>query len=452
MLFTSLPLLAVLPLAAAQQAGSLEKEVHPKLPWSRCTADGCRQVNDSLVLDANMRWLHQVGGYRTCCDDLGWDPNVCRSSANCTDTCAVEGAQYSAYGVNATNDSISLRLKTNLDYASTVGSRLFLLDSASENSYYQMFTLRGNELAFDVDLSTVACGINSALRFVAMDADGGVSRFPATANTAGAAYGTGYCDARCSRDQRFVGGKANSDGWVPSETDPSSCAGKYGACCPEFAVWNSNAHSFSMSSHPCPQSDYHVCEGLLCNASARAPDEPSSGQCDPRGCSYNPFRMGNQGFYGQGKAVDTARKFTVVTRFEDARVSQFFVQDGKTIAVPPPTWVGLPRESGLTAETCAQVPAVFGERDSFAEGGGWRAHAVLLRRPMVLAMSISVDYDSNNRWLDSLYPPQDGAGQARGDCPVDEDAFTAVAQHPNAKVTWSNIRFGTVGSTVALNP
>lgn len=70
---------------------------------------------------------------------------------------------------------------------------------------YQTFTLQNNELAFDVDLSQIECGLNSALYFVAMDADGGKSKY--STNTAGAKYGTGYCDAQCARDLKFVGGK-----------------------------------------------------------------------------------------------------------------------------------------------------------------------------------------------------------------------------------------------------
>lgn len=69
---------------------------------------------------------------------------------------------------------------------------------------YQMFTLMGNEFAFDVDLSTVECGLNSALYFVAMEADGGMGSFPT--NEAGAKYGTGYCDAQCARDLKYIGG------------------------------------------------------------------------------------------------------------------------------------------------------------------------------------------------------------------------------------------------------
>lgn len=72
---------------------------------------------------------------------------------------------------------------------------------------YQTFELLNNEFTFDVDLSTVGCGLNSALYFVAMEADGGMASYPT--NEAGAKYGTGYCDAQCARDLKFVGGQVS---------------------------------------------------------------------------------------------------------------------------------------------------------------------------------------------------------------------------------------------------
>lgn len=79
------------------------------------------------------------------------------------------------------------------------------MDGASK---YQMFTLMNNEFTFDVDLSKLDCGLNGALYFVAMDADGGTAKY--STNKAGAKYGTGYCDAQCARDLKFVGGKVRS--------------------------------------------------------------------------------------------------------------------------------------------------------------------------------------------------------------------------------------------------
>ena len=75
----------------------------------------------------------------------------------------------------------------------------------ASDSKYAMFTLMNNEFAFDVDLSQVECGMNSALYFVPMKEDGGLS--DESNNAAGAKYGVGYCDAQCARDLKFINGK-----------------------------------------------------------------------------------------------------------------------------------------------------------------------------------------------------------------------------------------------------
>ena len=56
-----------------------------------------------------------------------------------------------------------------------------------------MFKLKNKEFTFDVDVSNMPCGLNGALYFVEMEADGGKAKHPT--NEAGAKYGTGYCDA-----------------------------------------------------------------------------------------------------------------------------------------------------------------------------------------------------------------------------------------------------------------
>jgi cellulose 1,4-beta-cellobiosidase len=207
-LASSVILLAFLKLAMSQQIGREVREVHPKLNWTQCTADSsCREVGGELTLDEKWRWVHKVDSYRDCYywGYSEWNEEACDSEANCTTTCAVEGADYSpknGYGISAANNSVSLQLVTRKDFATNVGLRLFLLDSKTK---YQTFTLSNNEFAFDVNLSSVGCGVNSALTFVEMEADGGIGRF--STNKAGAEYGVGYCDSKCTRDQLFVGGK-----------------------------------------------------------------------------------------------------------------------------------------------------------------------------------------------------------------------------------------------------
>ena len=41
-----------------------------------------------------------------------------------------------------------------------------------------MFKLKNKEFTFDVDASQLPCGLNGALYFVEMDADGGLSEYP----------------------------------------------------------------------------------------------------------------------------------------------------------------------------------------------------------------------------------------------------------------------------------
>ena len=69
---------------------------------------------------------------------------------------------------------------------------------------YEMFHLKNREFTFDVDVSNLPCGLNGALYFVEMDQDGGLSEYPT--NKAGAKYGTGYCDAQCPQDVKFING------------------------------------------------------------------------------------------------------------------------------------------------------------------------------------------------------------------------------------------------------
>lgn len=58
------------------------------------------------------------------------------------------------------------------------------------------------------DMFFMPCGLNGAVYFVEMDADGGKERATASggSNTAGAKYGTGYCDAQCPHDMKFMEG------------------------------------------------------------------------------------------------------------------------------------------------------------------------------------------------------------------------------------------------------
>lgn len=130
---------------------------------------------------------------------------MCTTGDNCAQTCAVEGAEYGGtYGVSTSGNAMTLKFVQEHQYGKNIGSRMYLMNGDSK---YQTFQLLNNEFAFDVDLSSVECGMNSALYFVAMKEDGGLSSEPN--NKAGAKYGTGYCDAQCARDLKFIGGKVS---------------------------------------------------------------------------------------------------------------------------------------------------------------------------------------------------------------------------------------------------
>ena len=87
-------------------------------------------------------------------------------------------------------------------YSKNIGSRFYLLDEG-DNSYY-MFKLKNKEFTFTVDVSELPCGLNGALYFVEMEQDGG-AHYPG--NDAGAAFGTGYCDAQCPHDIKWINGR-----------------------------------------------------------------------------------------------------------------------------------------------------------------------------------------------------------------------------------------------------
>ena len=92
-----------------------------------------------------------------------------------------------------------ITLVTKGQYDTNIGARTYVMDS---DARYKMYKLKNREFVFTVDVSTLVCGINGALYFVSMDADGGLSKYPG--NKAGAAYGTGYCDAQCPDDDKCV--------------------------------------------------------------------------------------------------------------------------------------------------------------------------------------------------------------------------------------------------------
>merc|ERR1712186_225562 len=116
-----------------------------------------------------------------------------------------------------------------------------------DDENYKLFYLKNREFSFEVDVSELQCGMNGAMYFCEMAADGekGQGR-----NNAGAKYGTGYCDAQCPHDMKFIDGEANVIDWVPNPNDKSNNmgTGKYGTCCAEMDIWEANSMATVMIS------------------------------------------------------------------------------------------------------------------------------------------------------------------------------------------------------------
>jgi cellulose 1,4-beta-cellobiosidase len=159
------------------------------MSWSQCTGTGgksCTTKTGSITLDANWRWAHTTGGSTNCYTGNTWDSSSCASGTACAKNCAIDGADYSGtYGITTSGNALSLKFVTKGSYSTNIGSRTYLMDTDSK---YQMFNLIGNEFTVDVDVSKLPCGLNGALYFVEMAADGGINKGN---NKAGAKYGTG---------------------------------------------------------------------------------------------------------------------------------------------------------------------------------------------------------------------------------------------------------------------
>ncbi|KAL1841189.1 hypothetical protein VTK73DRAFT_3569 [Phialemonium thermophilum] len=437
--------------ARGQGVGTQQTETHPKLTFQKCSAAGsCTTQNGEVVIDANWRWVHDKNGYTNCYTGNEWNTTICADAASCASNCVVDGADYQGtYGASTSGNALTLKFVTKGSYATNIGSRMYLMASPTK---YAMFTLLGHEFAFDVDLSKLPCGLNGAVYFVSMDEDGGTSKYPS--NKAGAKYGTGYCDSQCPRDLKFIDGKANSASWQPSSNDQNAGVGGMGSCCAEMDIWEANSVSAAYTPHPCQNYQQHSCSGDDCGGTYSA--TRFAGDCDPDGCDWNAYRMGVHDFYGNGKTVDTGKKFSIVTQFKGSgstltEIKQFYVQDGRKIENPNATWPGLEPFNSITPDFCKAQKQVFGDPDRFNDMGGFTNMAKALANPMVLVLSLWDDHYSNMLWLDSTYPTDadpSAPGKGRGTCDTSSGVPSDVeSKNGDATVIYSNIKFGPLDST-----
>ncbi|PQE23689.1 Endoglucanase EG-1 protein [Rutstroemia sp. NJR-2017a WRK4] len=393
LVFTALA--AVLPLAVGQGIGTVTPNVNPSLPtWKCTTAGGCVQQNTSVVLDYNYRWIHTTEGYSSCTTSSGINSTLCPNAAACAANCVVEGQNYTAAGITVNGDALKLtQFVENAGTISSVSPRTYLL---GPDGNYEMLQLLGQELRFDVDVSTLVCGENGALYLSEMDASGGRSAY----NPAGAAYGSGYCDAQCPV-QTWTNGTLNTN--------------HTGYCCNEMDIWEANANATALTPHPC-----------------------IGDTCDKGGCGFNPYAQGKTSYYANGGTVDTLQPMTVITQFYTndntttgtlVEIRRLYIQNGKIIQ----NAVSSSGLDSITASWCDASDA------SAASLGGLKTMGEALGRGMVLVLSIWNDNGQFMNWLDS---------GSNGPCSSTEgDPAKIQAQTPEAYVTYSNIRWGDIGST-----
>merc|ERR1712176_615325 len=288
-------------------------------------------------------------------------------------------------------------------------------------------------------------------------------------NNAGAKYGTGYCDAQCPHDIKFISGEANSEGWVPNPKDLSNNMGiwKYGTCCAEMDIWEANSMAIAYTPHPCNlgidgKDPQYKCEGIECGDNDKG--QRYMGVCDKDGCDINPYRMGNPMFYGRGPeyAVNTLKPMTVVTQFitdtgtddgDLVEIKRFYVQDGNIIESPSSTILGPQDTDVIDDEFCAAKKMLFDDVNDYQAKGGTKAMGDSLDRGQVAAFSLWDDVEVNMLWLDSAYPldkPASDPGVQRGTCPGGTSSTPTFLRekYPNGGVIFKNAAVGEIGSTL----
>ncbi|KAI4148211.1 MAG: hypothetical protein LQ340_005177 [Diploschistes diacapsis] len=247
--------------------------------------------------------LHDKNGHDNCQVNGGWTWTLCLDGGTCAENCTVESPDYSSYGINVHGSAITLNLYTN-NGTSLASPHAYLL---ANDMTCDVFTPLNREITYNVDLTQVLCGINGALYFSKMPADGG------------------YNACRDAVRGRAIGTtEANFQG--------------YSNYCNEMDLWEANHATTQLTPHPCNcnTSTPYLCQGAACGA---------SGVCDQPGCEYDPFRQGNPGFYGMGAnyTINTLLPFTVVTQFVTSddpatgqltEIKRYYKQGRKAFANP----------------------------------------------------------------------------------------------------------------------
>lgn len=204
---------------------------------------------------------------------------------------------------------------------------------------------------------------------------------------------------------------------------------------------------------------HYRCEGAECGGG----DNRFNGVCDANGCDFQTFRLGDKGFYGPGAnfTVDSSKKVSVVTQFITAdgtdsgkltEIRRSFVQDGKKIPLPSLSVGGSSAKFDSVTEAYCQAEVDWTkDGTNFLQKGGLASIDAALEAGMVLVMSVWDDASARMQWLDGVQGT--GPGSLRGTCPpAGGDPATIRKQHPNSPISFSNIKWGDIGSTQPGTP
>jgi len=178
--------------------------------------------------------------------------------------------------------------------------------------------------------------------------------------------------------------------------------------------------------------------------------------------------MNERDFYGPGSKfkVDSSKPVTVTTQFitdtgtDDGKIveaKQFYTQGGKTIEHPHYT-VNVNKHNSITDKFCADWVADTKDGTNFLEKGGMGAVETIFDKGGVLVISLWDDHYANMLWLDATYPVDQAKackagkgdpGTCRGSCAVTSGVPADVEKNiPNATITFSNIKYGRIGTTI----
>lgn len=193
----------------------------------------------------------------------------------------------------------------------------------------------------------------------------------------------------------------------------------------------------------------HTCSGVGSYLCAGAECERNVGTCDKPGCGLNPYAFNARRFYGPGLTVDTSRPFTVITQFlssdntsagELTEIRRMYIQDNQFIMNAEA------RVNATAQQPAIDTPGVITQdfcnarnASDFNRLGGMKGMGASLSRGMVLIFSLWNSEDDFMNWLDS-----DGDGPCTT---LDGNPADIVQNTPETSVTFSNIRWGDIGTT-----